>query len=120
MTDDIAAGTHGVDFVYSDVWLSMGEPDEQWATRVEELRPYRVTAELMAATGKPDPKFMHCLPSIHNRQTTVGQRLYGQFGLDGAEVTDEVFESPSSIVFDQSENKMHSIKALIVSALGGS
>ena len=120
VTDDIAAGTHGVDFVYSDVWLSMGEPDEQWATRVEELRPYRVTAELMAATGNPATKFMHCLPSIHNRQTTVGQRLYGQFGLDGAEVTDEVFESPSSIVFDQSENKMHSIKALIVSALGGS
>jgi len=120
VTDDVAAATHGVDFVYADVWLSMGEPDEQWATRVDELLPYRVTAELMASTGKATTKFMHCLPSVHNRQTTVGARLHQQFGLDGAEVTEEVFESANSIVFDQSENKMHSIKALIVSALGQS
>jgi ornithine carbamoyltransferase len=116
VTDDVAAATRGVDFVYADVWLSMGEPDEQWATRVDELLPYRVTAELMASTGKATTRFMHCLPSIHNRDTTVGARLHDQFGLDGAEVTEEVFESPASIVFDQSENKMHSIKALIVSA----
>ena len=120
VTDDVAAATHGVDFVYADVWLSMGEPDEQWATRVDELLPYRVTAELMTSTGKATTKFMHCLPSVHNRQTTVGARLHQQFGLDGAEVTEEVFESANSIVFDQSENKMHSIKALIVSALGQS
>ena len=118
VTDDMTAAVDGVDFVYTDVWLSMGEPDERWASRVEELLPYRVTAERMASTGKATTKFMHCLPSLHNRETTVGARLYQQFGLDGAEVTEEVFESPNSIVFDQSENKMHSIKALIVSALG--
>jgi ornithine carbamoyltransferase len=118
VTDDMAAGVQGVDFVYTDVWLSMGEPDERWASRVDELLPYRVTAELMASTGNPATKFMHCLPSVHNRQTTVGARLHEQFGLDGAEVTEDVFESANSIVFDQSENKMHSIKALIVAALG--
>jgi ornithine carbamoyltransferase len=119
ITDDAGRGVHGADFIYTDVWLSMGEPDDQWAVRVRELLPYRVTAELMASTGKPGTKFMHCLPSLHNAQTTVGARLLAQFGLDGAEVTDEVFESASSIVFDQSENRLHTIKALMVSALAG-
>jgi hypothetical protein len=91
----------------------MGEPDSQWESRVRELQPYRVTAELMASTGKPGTRFLHCLPSIHNRMTVVGTRLHEQFGLDGAEVTEEVFESPASVVFDQAENRLHTIKALI-------
>jgi ornithine carbamoyltransferase len=117
VTDDVAAGVRGADFVYTDVWLSMGEADEQWGNRVRQLLPYRVTDELMNSSGKHATKFMHCLPSIHNRETEVGERLYAQFGLDGAEVTEQVFESPRSIVFDQSENKMHSIKALLVATL---
>jgi ornithine carbamoyltransferase len=117
ITDDVAAGVRGADFVYCDVWLSMGEPDDKWAERVAGLLPYRVTSGLMASTGKPGTKFMHCLPALHNADTTVGARLLAQFGLDGAEVTDEVFESASSIVFDQSENRLHTIKALMVSAL---
>lgn len=120
VTDDVAAGVRGADFVYTDVWLSMGEADEQWGSRVRQLLPYRVTEELMNSSGKPATKFMHCLPSIHNRATEVGERLHAQFGLDGAEVTNEVFESHRSIVFDQSANKMHSLKALLVSTLGGS
>ncbi len=119
VTDDVAAGVRDAGFIYTDVWLSMGEPDSQWATRVGDLLPYRVTEQLMAATGRADAKFMHCLPSIHNRLTKVGARLHEQFGLDGAEVTEEVFESKNSIVFDQSENKMHTIKALLVDTLGG-
>jgi ornithine carbamoyltransferase len=119
VTDDVTAAVQGADFVYTDVWLSMGEPDDQWATRVRELLPYRVTEELMRATGRPSAKFMHCLPSIHNRSTAVGARLHEQFGLDGAEVTEQVFESPSSIVFAQSANKMHTIKALLVATLAG-
>ena len=118
ITADPAQGVHGADFVYTDVWLSMGEPDDQWATRIADLLPYRVTQELMAATGKPDAKFMHCLPSIHNTATDVGARLHQQFGLDGAEVTEQVFESPRSVVFAQSENKLHTIKALLVATLG--
>ncbi|HUD38623.1 MAG TPA: ornithine carbamoyltransferase [Streptosporangiaceae bacterium] len=117
ITDDVAAGVSGADFLHTDVWLSMGEPDSQWQSRVRDLLPYRVTEELMAATGRPGTKFMHCLPSIHNRQTTVGARLHEQFGLDGAEVTEEVFESTRSIVFDQSENRMHTIKALLVASM---
>jgi len=119
VTDDVAAGVRGTGFIYTDVWLSMGEPDSRWVTRVADLLPYRVTEQLMAATGRADAKFMHCLPSIHNRLTKVGARLHEQFGLDGAEVTEEVFESKNSIVFDQSENKMHTIKALLVATLGG-
>ncbi len=119
VTDDAAEAVRGAHFVYTDVWLSMGEPDDQWASRISELTPYRVTAELMAQTGVRDARFMHCLPSIHNRETAVGARLFGQFGIDGAEVTEEVFESPHSIVFEQSANKMHSIKALLVATLAG-
>jgi ornithine carbamoyltransferase len=116
ITDDVAAGVTGADFIHTDVWLSMGEPDSRWESRVRDLLPYRVTEELMASTGRPGTRFMHCLPSIHNRHTTVGARLYEQFGLDGAEVTEEVFESPRSIVFDQSGNRMHTIKALLVAS----
>jgi ornithine carbamoyltransferase len=114
VTDDLAAAVRG-----TDVWLSMGEPDSQWESRVRELQPYRVTAELMASTGKPGTRFLHCLPSIHNRMTVVGTRLHEQFGLDGAEVTEEVFESPASVVFDQAENRLHTIKALMIEALAG-
>jgi len=117
VTDDIAAAVHGVDFLHTDVWLSMGEPDEQWESRVRDLLPFRVTPELMAATGNPNTKFMHCLPAIHNSQTAVGARVLEQFGLDGAEVCEEVFESPAAIVFEQSENKLHTFKAVLVSSL---
>ncbi|MEO9138619.1 MAG: ornithine carbamoyltransferase [Jatrophihabitans sp.] len=119
VTDDAARGVEGVDFVYTDVWVSMGESDADWATRVPVLLPYRVTTELMAATGRPDTKFLHCLPSLHNADTDLGRRLHRQFGLDGAEVSNDVFESPASIVFDQAENRLHTIKAVIVNALGG-
>ena len=117
VTDDVTAGVRGADYIYTDVWLSMGEPDSQWASRVADLLPYRVTEQLMASTGRADTKFMHCLPSIHNRDTKVGARLHEEFGLDGAEVTEQVFESKNSIVFDQSENKMHTIKAVLVGTL---
>lgn len=119
VTDDVTRAVEGVGFVYTDVWVSMGEPAEQWAARVPLLLPYQVTAALMAASGRSDTKFLHCLPSVHNTDTELGMRLHEQFNLTGAEVSDEVFESPASIVFDQSENRMHTIKAVLVSALGG-
>lgn len=119
VTEDVTLAVEGVDFVYTDVWVSMGESAEQWATRIPLLLPYRVTAKLMAESGQVDTKFLHCLPSVHNADTELGRRLHEQFGLSGAEVSDEVFESPASIVFDQSENRMHTIKAVLVSALGG-
>jgi ornithine carbamoyltransferase len=118
VTDDAARGVEGVDFVYTDVWVSMGESDADWATRVPLLLPYRVTTELMAATGRADTKFLHCLPSLHNTDTDLGRRLHTKFGLDGAEVSNDVFESPASIVFDQAENRLHTIKAVMVNALG--
>jgi len=118
VTDDVEQGVAGVDFLYTDVWVSMGESDERWNTRIPLLLPYRVTDELMAATGNPDTKFLHCLPSVHDRSTQLGARLFEQHGLDGAEVTDEVFESPRSLVFDQAENRLHTIKAVMVAALG--
>ena len=117
VTDDVAAGVAGVDFVYTDVWVSLGEPKEVWAERIELLRPYQVNAELLAATGNPDVKFMHCLPAFHDLETSVGRALHDEFGLDGVEVTDDVFESPASIVFDQAENRMHTIKAILVATL---
>jgi len=118
VTDDVGKATLGADFVYTDVWVSMGEADEQWKTRVPLLLPYRVTDQVLNSTGKRKTKFMHCLPSVHNRQTQLGSRVYDQFGLDGAEVTDEVFESARSIVFDQAANRLPTIKAVMVSALG--
>ena len=108
-----------MDFVYTDVWVSMGESDDDWATRVPGLLPYRVTEALMNSTGRGDTKFMHCLPSLHNTDTELGRRLHEQFGLDGAEVTNDVFESPASVVFDQAENRLHTIKAVMVNALAG-
>jgi ornithine carbamoyltransferase len=118
VTDDAAEGVTGVDFVYTDVWVSMGESDAEWAARIPALLPFRVTTELMHASGKSATKFMHCLPSLHNTDTDLGARLHQQFGIDGAEVTNDVFESPASIVFDQAENRLHTIKAVMVSALG--
>ena len=116
VTDDVVTGVDGVDFIYTDVWVSMGESTAQWDARVPLLRPYRVTAEVMLASGTTDTKFMHCLPCVHDRSTELGEQLHEQFGLDGAEVTNEVFESEQSIVFDQAENRMHTIKSLLVSA----
>ena len=119
VTDDVATGVAGVDFVYTDVWVSLGEPKEVWAERIEMLRPYQVNADLLAATGNPDVKFMHCLPAFHDLETSVGRALHDEFGLDGVEVTGDVFESPASIVFDQAENRMHTIKAILVATLAG-
>jgi len=117
LTEDPAAGVRGCDFVYTDVWVSLGEPPAKWAERIALLKPYQVNAALMEATGNPKAKFMHCLPAFHNRETTTGEALYATYGMDGLEVTDDVFESPRSIVFDQSENRMHTIKALLVATL---
>lgn len=119
VTEDALAAVKGCDFLYTDVWVSMGESPDLWAGRIKAMMPYRVTSELMAATGNPNTKFMHCLPSLHNRDTEVGQQLYEKYGLDGAEVTDQVFESKASIVFDEAENRLHTIKAVLVATLGG-
>jgi len=119
VTEDLHAAVRDADFVYTDVWVSMGEPDDAWAARISSLLPHRVTDEILDAANRPGVRFMHCLPAIHNRGTAVGARLHQQFGLDGAEVTEEVFESKRSIVFDQAENRMHTIKALLVQALAG-
>jgi len=119
LTEDVDTAVKGVDFVYTDVWVSMGESKEKWGERIELLKPYQVNAEVMAKTGNPRAKFMHCLPAFHNTDTTVGKDIYDKFGLDALEVTEEVFESPASIVFDQAENRMHTIKAVLVATLGG-
>ncbi len=118
LTEDVAAGVAGVDFLYTDVWVSMGEPDSVWAERIELLLPYQVNADVLDMTGNPQVKFMHCLPSFHNTDTEVGQEIFEKFGIDAMEVTDEVFESEASIVFDQAENRMHTIKAIMVATLG--
>lgn len=118
ITDDVDAGVKGCDFIYTDIWVSMGEPDEVWKERISLLKPYQVNASLMKRTGNPDCKFMHCLPSYHNRDTKAGEDVYQKFGMDGVEVTEEVFESPASIVFDEAENRMHTIKAVMVATLG--
>ncbi|EWS99955.1 ornithine carbamoyltransferase [Intrasporangium oryzae NRRL B-24470] len=117
LTDDVAEGVRGVDFVHTDVWVSMGEPKEVWAERIELLTPYQVNAELLALTGNPQVRFMHCLPAFHDLETKVGQDVHAQFGVKELEVTDDVFESAASIVFDQAENRMHTIKALMVATL---
>ncbi|MCZ4695154.1 ornithine carbamoyltransferase [Ancylomarina euxinus] len=118
ITDDAKAGVKGCDFLYTDVWVSMGEPDEVWAQRIGILKPYQINADLMAATGNDKCKFMHCLPAYHNRETKVGEEVFQKFGLDGVEVTEDVFESPASIVFDEAENRLHTIKAVMVATLG--
>tara|TARA_R110002111_G_scaffold261627_1_gene335120 strand:- start:90 stop:1091 length:1002 start_codon:yes stop_codon:yes gene_type:complete len=118
ITEDIVAAVAGVDFVYTDVWVSMGEPKEKWGERIKLLMPYQVNAALMAKTGNPRARFMHCLPAFHNTETTVGKEIEAEFGITAMEVTDDVFESPASIVFDQAENRMHTIKAVLVATLG--
>ncbi len=117
VTDDVSEGVRGCDFLYTDVWVSMGEPDEVWKERIALLKPYQVNASLMARTGNPACKFMHCLPAYHNLETAVGREVFEKFGLDGVEVTEDVFESPASIVFDEAENRMHTIKAVMVATL---
>ncbi|HEY9039169.1 MAG TPA: ornithine carbamoyltransferase [Roseovarius sp.] len=119
ITEDVDEAVRGVDFVYTDVWVSMGESKDKWAERIELLTPYQVNAEVMEKTGNPRAKFMHCLPAFHNTDTDVGKDIFDQFGLDAMEVTEEVFEGPASIVFDQAENRMHTIKAVLVATLGG-
>jgi ornithine carbamoyltransferase len=118
VTDDTAAALEGAAFVYTDVWVSMGEADAEWEHRVPLLTPYRVTAQVMAATGRPDTRFLHCLPAVHDTTTALGRRIFEGFGLVGAEVTDDVFGSAASVVFQQAENRLHTIKAVLVAALG--
>lgn len=117
LTENPQEAVKDVDFIHTDVWVSMGEPEHVWAERIDLLKPYRIDAKLMQAACNPQVKFMHCLPAYHNRETKVGQWVYETFGLDGVEVTEEVFESAASIVFDQAENRMHTIKAILVSLL---
>ncbi|MGC8471532.1 MAG: ornithine carbamoyltransferase [Acidimicrobiales bacterium] len=119
LTDDPREGVHGVDFLYTDVWLSLGEPEELWDERIDLLQPYQVNAALVAATGNPDVKLLHCLPSLHNTDTDIGRRIFEKRGLEAMEVTDEVFESPASVVFDEAENRLHTIKAILVATLSG-
>lgn len=118
VTDDVAKGVKDLDFIYTDIWVSMGEPDNVWKERIEMLMPYQVNAELLKKTGNPHCKFMHCLPSYHNLETKAGREVYEKFGLNGIEVTEDVFESENSIVFDEAENRMHTIKAVMVATLG--
>lgn len=118
VTDKLEEGLKDVDFIYTDVWVSMGEPDEVWKQRVELLYPYQVNKAAMEMTGNPNTKFMHCLPAFHNRETKVGEEIFQKFGLDGMEVTEEVFESAASVVFDEAENRLHTIKAIMVATLG--
>ena len=118
ITADVAEGVKGADFLYTDVWVSMGEPDSVWAERIEQLLPYQVNAKAMEMTGNPHVKFMHCLPAFHNTDTKVGEEIYEKFGIEAMEVTDEVFESEASIVFDEAENRLHTIKAVMVATLG--
>src|SRR5215203_2875877 len=118
ITEDVAEAVRGADVLFTDVWVSMGEGDDVWAQRIELLKPYQVNAETMALTGNPDAKFMHCLPAFHNTDTQVGKEIFAKFGLDALEVTEEVFESPASVVWDEAENRMHTIKAVMVATLG--
>ncbi|ADN34964.1 ornithine carbamoyltransferase [Methanolacinia petrolearia DSM 11571] len=119
LTSDRREAVRGVDFIYTDVWVSMGEPFGKWQERIDLLLPYRVDMELIEATGNPKVRFMHCLPSFHNRETELGEKIYEKYGLESLEVTDEVFESEYSVVFDQAENRMHTIKAIMVATLSG-
>ncbi len=118
ITDNPQQAVQGADFVHTDIWVSMGEPEAAWRERIDLLKPFQLNADLMNATGNPNAKFMHCLPSFHNRDTKVGEWIYQTFGMDGVEVTEDVFESAASIVFDQAENRMHTIKAVMVATLG--
>ena len=119
VTDDPREAVAGVDFLYTDVWLSLGEPDELWDERIDLLIPYQVNASLVAATGNPDVRLLHCLPAFHDTHTEVGRRVFDKRGIEAMEVTDDVFESPVSVVFDEAENRLHTIKALLVATLAG-
>jgi ornithine carbamoyltransferase len=118
ITESVADAVRGADVLLTDVWVSMGEPDEVWAQRIELLKPYQVNMATLAASGNPNVKFMHCLPAFHNTETQVGKEIYEKFGMDSLEVTEDVFESPASLVFDEAENRLHTIKAVLVATLG--
>jgi len=118
ITDDVAEAVKDADFLYTDVWVSMGEPEEVWNERISLLKPYQVNSKVIELTGNPKVKFLHCLPAFHNRETKVGEDIYQKFGLEAMEVTEEVFESKHSIVFDEAENRLHTIKAVLVATLG--
>jgi ornithine carbamoyltransferase len=118
VTEDIEQAVLGCDVLVTDVWVSMGEPDDVWAERIELLRPYQVNTRMLKLTGNPDVKFMHCLPAFHNTDTQVGKEIYEKYGMEALEVTDDVFESPASVVFDEAENRLHTIKAVMVATLG--
>ena len=118
ITDNVDEAVKGADFLYTDVWVSMGEPDSVWEERISLLKPYQVNMKVIEKTGNPEVKFLHCLPAFHNRETKVGEEIFLKFGLDGMEVTEDVFESEHSIVFDEAENRLHTIKAVMVATLG--
>jgi ornithine carbamoyltransferase len=118
ITDNLDKGVKGCDFLYTDVWVSMGEPEKVWKERIKLLKPYQVNAAAMKKTGNSNVKFLHCLPAFHNRETVIGQEVFQKFGLEAMEVTEEVFESPASIVWDEAENRIHTIKAVMVATLG--
>jgi ornithine carbamoyltransferase len=118
ITENVDEAVKGVDFLYTDVWVSMGEPESVWEERIKLLKPYQVNMDVVKKTGNPHVKFLHCLPAFHNRETKVGEEIYRKFGLDGMEVTEDVFESKHSIVFDEAENRLHTIKAVMVATLG--
>lgn len=118
LTEDVGDGVAGADFLYTDVWVSMGEEKSVWESRIKLLTPYQINADVVERTGNPQVRFMHCLPAFHNRETKVGEDIFQQYGMDGLEVTDDVFESEHSIVFDQAENRLHTIKAVMVATLG--
>ena len=117
VTEDLSAALNGVDYVYTDVWVSMGEPESVWEERISQLSPYQVNRKALQMTGNPSVKFMHCLPAFHNRETEIGEKIYQRYGLEAMEVTEDVFESDASIVFAQAENRMHTIKAVMVATL---
>lgn len=118
LTESVDEGVKGVDFIYTDVWVSMGEPDHVWEERIKLMLPYQVNKAMLEKTGNPKVKFLHCLPAFHNRETTIGEQIYQKFGVEAMEVNDEVFESEASLVFDEAENRMHTIKAVMVATLG--
>jgi ornithine carbamoyltransferase len=119
LTEDVEAAVRGCDFLYTDVWVSMGESSDLWGERIKLMLPFQVNSRLMALTNNPNVKFMHCLPALHNTSTRIGKEIYEKYQLEALEVTDEVFESKASIVFDQAENRLHTIKAVLVATLGG-
>ncbi len=118
ITDNVEKAVKGVDFLYADVWVSMGEPDSVWKERIEALKPFQINKKIMKSTGNPEVKFLHCLPAFHNRETIIGEDIFKKFGLNGIEVTEDIFESEASIVFDEAENRLHTIKAIMVATLG--